>query len=245
MQTHFVSRFAVLVLAVCFATHGCGIPLRSGVKPVPIDEVDARGIALVRVQALRHGDRAGSVVELLGEPADRQPSCVPGEVVWRYPVRAWNDMVNSREIVPAVLLRVSFDGSETLIDWGFFDSFTGHRLAVREAVDDASRWFQSLSRSPAPIPPHVALNEALVRGQTKAFEVDRILGQWQPDFFCGGGGLVPVVRKTRTDSGSVWEWYVDRPSPLFVPPHYLVVSLTDTGAFLVWHLEQTYPGGRK
>jgi hypothetical protein len=55
---------------------------------------------------------------------------------------------------------------------------------------------------------------------------------------------VPVVSKRTTDSGSVWDWYADRPSPLFVPPHYLVASFDDRDALIAWHFEQTYPGGR-
>ena len=235
----------ILASVVCFAIQGCGIPLRSGVKPVPVKEVDAHGTSLTRLQKLRHGDQTASVVDILGNPADQRPSCVPGEVIWRYPIRAWNDMANTREIVPAVLLRVSFDGLGTLADWGFFDSFNGRPLAVRETAEDASIWFQSLSRAPPPIPPRVELDKILIRGQTTSLDVERILGQWQPDFFCGGGGLVPVLKKTKIDSGSILDWYVDRPSPLFIPPHYLVVSVNNTGALIVWHLEQPYPGGRK
>jgi len=212
---------------------------------VPVEEIDAHGISLDRVQKLKRGDRAESVVLVLGEPADRQPSCVPSEVIWRYPIRAWNDMANSREIVPAVLLRIAFDRSNTLIDWGFVDPLTGRSLPILEASDDASRWFQSLSHAPPPIPPRVTLDEILIRGRTTQLDIERILGQWQPDLHCGYGGPVPVARKTTTDFGSVWDWYADRPSPLFIPPRYLVVTLDATDALIAWHFEQTYPGSRK
>jgi hypothetical protein len=235
----------VLASVVCFGIQGCGVLLWSRVKPVPVEEVDAHGISLTRALKLGPGARPESVVLVLGEPADRRPSCVPGEVIWRYPIRAWNDMADRREIVPAVLLRISFDGWDTLTDWGFVDSLTGRPLPVLEAAVDASRWFRSLSHAPPPIPPRVDLDETLIRGQSTQLDVERILGQWQPDLHCGGGGPVPVVRKMRADSGSVWDWYADRPSPLFVPPGYLVASFDDTGALIVWHFEQTYPGGRK
>jgi hypothetical protein len=91
----------------------------------------------------------------------------------------------------------------------------------------------------------VKLDEVLIRGRTTQLDVERILGQWRPDLLCGNGGPVPVVRKRTTDSGSVWDWYADRPSPLFVPPRYLVASFDDRGALIVWHFERTYPGGRK
>jgi hypothetical protein len=241
-----IRKSVLLASVVCFAVQGCGALLWSDVKPVPVEEVDAHGISLDRVQKLGRGDRAESVILVLGEPADRQPSCVPGgEVIWRYPIRAWNDVANRREVVPAVLLRISFDASDTLTDWGFIDSPTGRSLPVLETSDEASRWFQSLSHAPPPIPPRVKLDEILIRGRTTRLDVERILGQWRPDLHCGYGGPVPVVRKMKADSGSVWDWYADRPSPLFVPPRYLVATFDGTGALIVWHFAQTYPGGRK
>jgi hypothetical protein len=238
-------KSVVFASLVCFGIQACGVPLWSNVKPVPVEAVDAHGISLDRAQKLRRGDRAESVVLVLGEPADRQPSCVPGEVVWRYPIRAWNDMASRREIVPAIFLRISFDASATLTDWGFVDSRTGRSLPVQESSDEASRWFQSLLQAPPPIPPRVRLDEVLIRGRATQVDIERILGQWQPDLHCSYGGLAPVVRKTTTGSGAVWDWYADRPSPLFVPPHYLVATFDVKGALIGWHFEQTYPGGRE
>jgi hypothetical protein len=128
-----VRRSGVLASVVCFAIQGCTIPFWSGVKPVPVAEVDAHGASLTRLQELKRGDSAAVVADILGDPADQRPSCVPGEVVWRYPIRAWNDMANTREIVPAVRLRVSFDELGMLTDWGFCDSVTGRRAARRDA----------------------------------------------------------------------------------------------------------------
>ncbi len=239
-----IRETVVLALLVCLGMLGCVAPWSMGVKPVPVEDIDAHGISLAQTQKLKSGDRAESVVLLLGEPADRRPSCVPGKAEWRYPIRAWNDMVSSREIVLAVLLRINFDASETLTDWGFVDPSTGRSLPVTETWDDASRWFASLAAAPPPIPPRIKLDETLIRGRTTQADVERVLGQWRPDLYCSNGGPAPVVRKTTIDSGSVWDWYVDRPSPLFVPPHYLVASFDDNGALRVVHFEQTYPGGR-
>jgi hypothetical protein len=239
-----IRKILVLAAIVFSGMQGCA-PLWSNVKPVPIEAVDAHGISLDRARNLGRGDRAETVIGVLGEPADKQLGCVPGESLWRYPIRAWNDMANRRQIVPAVLLRIRFDRSDVLADWGFVDSTTARSLPVLETSDEASRWFQSLSQAPPPIPPHVTLDEVLIRGRTTQRDVERILGQWQPDLRCGNGGPVPVVRKIKADSGSVWDWYADRPSPLFVPPRYLVATFDDAGTLIGWHFEQTYPGGRK
>jgi hypothetical protein len=241
-----VCRIVVLssVLAF-FVIQGCQNLMVSGVSVVPVYDVDKHGISLDRARSLQQGDREDTIAAVFGEPADKQRSCVLNGIVWRYPIRAWNDMANRREIVPAIRLRARFDASSTLVDWGFIDARAEHALPVRETEDDAYRWFQSLSQAPSPIPPLIDLNETLIRGQTTQQEVERILGQWHPDIYCGNGGPVPVLTKMISESGSVWDWYVDRPSPLFVPPHYLVVSYDKQGALIGWHFEGTYPGGRK
>jgi hypothetical protein len=240
------STFVVLALVASLATHGCGPQiLANNVPPVPVADLDAHGVNLARAQQLVRGDRAELVLRILGEPADRQTSCVPGEFVWRYPIRAWNDMANRRQVVPAALLRTTFDRNGSLRDWEFVDSLTGHDLSVHESSDAAESWFQSLSRSPAPVPPHIKLDERLVPGHTTEHEVESMFGQWHPDLLCSDGGPAPLLRKKYVASGTVLEWYVDRPSPLFVPPMYLVAAFDRAGTLIVWHLRQTYPGGRK
>jgi hypothetical protein len=217
----------------------------SSVPRVPARQVDAYGIDLDRARSLAPGVRAESVVAILGEPTDRQRSCVPGQIEWRYAIRAWNDAVQQRRVVPAAILRVTFDHADTLTDWAFVDPFTGRSLPILETQDEAARWYRALAHAPPPRPPRIVLRETLVRGQATQRDVQRELGQWQPDIYCSRGGPVPVVRKETTDSGSVWDWFADRPSPLFIPPWYLVASFDTTGRLIVWHIEQTYPGGRK
>lgn len=236
----------LLYMSVCTMLSACGMTgTTSGVKVVPIEDVDQHGISLDRAQSLHKGDREDTVVAVFGEPADKQRSCVLNGVVWRYPIRAWNDIANSRKIVSAIRLRVRFNASGTLIDWGFIDARAEHALLVREKIEDAYRWFQSLSQAPKPIPPLIDLDKTLIRGKTTQQEVEQLLGQWRPDIYCGNGGPVPVVTKIISESGSVLDWFVDRPSPLFVPPHYLVVSYDKQGILIGWHFEGTYPGGRK
>jgi len=237
------SSVFTLILA-CFLTQGCAIFLSSRIKPVPVAEADQHGISLDRVRSLNAGDRAGLVIAILGEPADRQRSCVLDGVAWRYPIRAWNGIANSREIVPAILLRQSFDESGTLTDWEFVDSQTERSMPVQETAKKAYSWFQSLSQAPSPIPPFIDLNKTLIRGQTTQQEVEQSLGQWRPDLNCGNGGPAPRVKKVIAESGSVWDWYVDRPSPLFIPPRYFIVAFDKHGFLFSYHFEATYPGGR-
>lgn len=237
---------AALVGAGCLLLQGCGIPFfRQGVAAVPVREVDSRAPSLARVRQLKGGDTEETVIAVLGEPADRKETCVPGLVAWRYPVRAWNDTHDGAEVAPAVLLRTRFDATGTLDDWGFVDPVDGRPLAVRETSADASRWFRKLALAPPPHPPRVELREVLITGKTTRDDVERILGAWQPDLHCGRGGPVPVVRKASADAGSVLDWFVDRPSPFFVPPRYLVASFDEKGLLISWYFQQTYPGGEE
>jgi hypothetical protein len=91
----------------------------------------------------------------------------------------------------------------------------------------------------------VALDETLVRGRTTQADVERTLGRWHPDLLRGNGGPVTLFEKHSAVSGDVVDWYVDRPSPLFVPPRYLVASFGRDGSLAGWHFESTYPGGRE
>src|SRR3990172_9381233 len=152
-------QFAVVASIVAsFVIEGCSLLISSRVQAVQVEEVDQHGISLDRARSLQRGNGAGLVVAVFGEPSDEQRSCVLDGIVWRYLIRAWSDMADRREIVPAVRLRVRFDRSGTLIDWGFVDSLAKHALAVRETADDAYRWFESLSAAPPPIPPRIDLN---------------------------------------------------------------------------------------
>jgi hypothetical protein len=221
----------------------CEVLRSRGLAPVPIAELDRHGRSLDLARTLRPGDAPERVLAILGEPSDRRAGLL-GETVWRYPVRAWSDIAEQRTIVPAARLRMRFDAEAKLDDWEFVDA-DGGRLPIRESPEEAERWFRSLALAPQPIPPRVVLEETLVRGRTTQAEVERSLGRWHPDLLRGCGGPVTLYEERAADSGAIWDWYVDRPSPLLVPPRYLVVTLARDGTLAAWHFEATYPGGSK
>jgi hypothetical protein len=233
-----------LAIAATLGFHGCAPLILDYVHPVPVAEIDASGVSLTQAQQLVRGDTAQVVMGVLGEPADQQTSCVPGQIVWRYPIRAWNDMANSRKIIRAPLLRTTFDQAGLLTDWRFVDSVTARSLSIQESPDEAERWFQTLASAPAPTPPHINLDMSFIPGHTTKNEAESLLDQWHPNLLCSAGGLAPVLRQTKDASGTVMEWYVDRPSPLLIPPMYLIATFDQTGTLIEWHFRQTYPGGR-
>lgn len=235
-------RSALSVATVCLSLQACGLLLWEHVHPVPVPEIDRLGVDLARARALPKLAPAESVVALLGKPADKRES-LPNRIEWRYPIRAWNDMANNPKIVPAVLLRIRFDARGIVKDWTFVDPRFGRPVAIHETLDEASRWFESLANAPSPTPPRIELAKVLIRDYSTQSEVERVLGQWKP--WCTGCLPLPVVRKTRAEAGDVWDWYVDRPSPLFIPPMYLIASFDHDDRLIVWYLRTTYPGGRE
>lgn len=77
-------RILFAVATVCCAVtmlSGCHSGILVGVPCAPHDQLDAHGIALENIQHLVRGDRTNTVMQILGQPADRQPSCVPNEIV--------------------------------------------------------------------------------------------------------------------------------------------------------------------
>ena len=241
-------RALVPVLACC-AVLACEVLACAGglfhrsVKPVSVPGIDRHGAALSAVQGLRKGATEKEVLGVLGEPADRRRSCVPGETAWRYPIRAWSDNANGARIVPAPLLRITFDSEGLLSAMLFVDPVTGEPLPIEESLDEATRWFDRLS--PDPVPRRIELERSLRVGVSRPADVERLLGEWRPDPGCGPGGEFPILREARSRGGEIREYYVDRPSPLFIPPRYLIASFDDRGLLMVWWLQQTYPGGRK
>jgi len=220
---------------------GCAIPFFSTGMLVAVPEIDRHAVSLLQVQKIAKGNTEDDLLHVLGEPADRRPSCIPGRIVWRYPIRAWNNRTDGG-VVPAALLRITFDDQGVVKDWGFVDPISMQPLPVQESPEVASRWFKRISQSP-PTPPRIVIERSITKGQSTMVDIERVFGQWQPKLGCGSGGAVPIVRKLRSDSEVVWEYYVDRPSPLFIPPHYLIADFDMNGVLQVWWFEGTYPGG--
>lgn len=104
-----------------------------------------------------------------------------------------------------------------MTDWYFRDPRSHTRLPVRESLADAQRFLSSICRQPVP---EIDLQAGLKRKQSTKRDVASL--------------LVPVLdkgwrrahaREEASTAGLAWEYYVDRPSPVFIPPFYVVVSI--------------------
>jgi hypothetical protein len=152
------------------------------------------------------------IVRLLGRPAAKlRAPFAEGEVLV-YPVRSgWAGYSH------APVLRIEFDSAGLVQDVGFFQPQTGKRLPVREKLKRARKRL-SCGRSIVDgthfgVRPELAVDK-IRPGQSTREDVVEILAAFEPP---PPMLAVPFPRKWIGESREIWEYYVDRPSPLFIP----------------------------
>jgi hypothetical protein len=168
------------------------------------------------------------VVRLLGPPAAKLPAPFAEGVELVYPVRSgWAGYSH------APVLRIEFDSAGLVQDVGFFQPQTGERLPVREKIERARKKL-SCGRSIVDgthfgVRPEVAL-EQIRPGQSGREDVVEVLAAFEPP--PPSMLTVPFPRKGTAESREIWEYYVDRPSPLIIPAKLeATVTIYSDGVF--------------
>jgi hypothetical protein len=154
------------------------------------------------------------VVGLLGPPAAilPPPSYFGEGKVLVYPLRSgWAGYSH------APVLRIEFDSAGLVRDMGFLQPQTGEHLPVREKLERARKRL-SCGRSIVDgthfgVRPEAALEE-IRPGESRREDVVEVLAAFQPP---PSRRTVPFPRKWMAGSHEIWEYYVERPSPLFFP----------------------------
>lgn len=231
-------------LLLALLAGGCSIPFGRAPRVVPVPAMDRRGVSPQRMNSLTPGvSTRNDFRRVLGSPAGTVPGQLPGDSLWIYPVRAWNASGRSG-VVPAARLRIRFDAAGVVRDWGFRAARTGESLPVQRPLARDTRWFRDLA--PPPVPPYIDLNRLLQVGESTRPAVDRALDDWQPRVWLGGefGANLPTRTGDPRSGPRSREYYVDRPSHLFIPPHYLIVAFHRSGILRAYWFQVTYPGGR-
>lgn len=170
-------------------------------QPVAVPELDSQIISIVGIA----GNTSTDVLHRLGEPSARR--VVGAEVEWEYAVRSSPGAWGRR----AGALRIEFSTSGVVSDWYFLDPRTGVRLPITETLAAARQYLARICGQPIA---EVGLEAGIRRGRTTTSEIVAL--------------LEPVARYTRrkettTTSGIAWDYDVDRPSPVFIPPFYVVL----------------------
>jgi hypothetical protein len=208
---------AALLLFACSSDSGA---------PFPWDSID-------------EGEQTeAEVVRLLGRPAAKLSAPFAEGEVLVYPVirSGWAGYSH------APVLRIDFDSAGMVQDVGFFQPQTGERLPVREKLERARKRL-SCGRSivdgtHSGVRPEVAVDK-IRAGQSTREDVVKILAAFEPP---PPMQAVPFPRKGIARSREIWEYYVDRPSPLFIPSELRAVVVLYTDGVSYKSFERGYSG---
>lgn len=205
-----------LALAALLSAQGCA---RSAAVSIP--ELDG---SVVPYSRLHFGKITEADVrhEFGDPPVDEQTK--DGGKIWIYPVRAFHGTPLSRlGLVLAAILRVEFDRAEIVSDWYFLDPRTHRRLGVTETLSDALGAVTAICGARGSASRQIVLEPVLQRGRTTMAEVKHLGLAAMPPASFASPRTVPGSR------GQAWDIYVDRPSPVFVPPFYYIIGFNAAG----------------
>jgi hypothetical protein len=175
-------------------------------QQVAVPELDSQVIDTVGMA----GRTSAEVLQRLGEPSVRRVNGTQPE--WDYAIRTFQSGDALRR---AGVLRIEFGHTGVVSDWYFLDPRSRARLPVRETLAAARRYLGRICKQPIR---EVNLEAGIRRGETTPSEIADL--------------LEPLARYTRrreisTGSGLAWDYDVDRPSPVFIPPFYITVTFGD------------------
>jgi hypothetical protein len=178
------------------------------------------------------GTSKAEVVRLLGAPASEEgaPNTIPsGSVLWSYPIRAFAPVAG---LVPAAILRIEIDAAGHVSDWYFLDAHGRNRLPIRETLSAARRFLASVCHQPVS---EVDLETAIRPGRTLKSDIIQLLtpvAEWSMT-------KEPYLHETTSTAGrTVLDYFVDRPSPVFIPPFYQKITIGPSG-----YVSLAYPEG--
>lgn len=133
---------------------------------------------------------------------------------WAYAVRCCDPAHAWR--VPAVHLRLFFDGQGVLRDWGFFHPRTGERMEVTESLEQARRQLPACSK-------FRLIADIFKVGETEQYETPLLLQQYSALGVESYVRTVPWVEKH--GDGAMLTFFVDRPSPFLWPPAFHIMMI--------------------
>ncbi len=230
-MTRPVRQVAILVMLLSLWSGACNRNgFLFGSSPPPrIPELDNYAISLAGIQRTSSPEEVRAI---LGDPPFVFQRTVDGRLwstEWWYPIRDLTAVPHragakaQRQLIPAVELRIGFNESGQVTEWGFFHPVTHARLAIRESLEQADAWFGKLCHPPKTIVLANVLRqgtpiEHVMQGM-RWFEGSTVSTNWERS----------QVRVSREGQEETLTYFADHPSPLYVPSFYVVVSFKATG----------------
>lgn len=240
----------MLLLALASAAIGCARTMMGGAHvlhsavsrpapPVPVPELDTVILDASRIEA---SSGPGDVRSILGDPPlTTELRAETGELAsttWWYPIRDLRvvplpDTARSQtRVIPAAVLRVSLDPSGCVEGWGFFHPISEGPMEIAESAEQAEAWMERYRGSAR----RIDLATVLRHGASRDDVLEAM--RWF-DRGVHGSDLERIqVRSLREGSRERLVFYAERPSPLYIPPDYLVVTFWEIGGQATsWHFQ--------
>jgi hypothetical protein len=235
-------KLAILALLLLVLTAGCIYDLTRfvfspGSRPPDVPELDHYVINLEGIQGTSSRE---TVRAILGEPPFTHETYRSGELqwtTWRYPIRNIAAIAlppgtkAQRQVIPAAELRIWLDASGRVEKWGFFHPVKNSLMEIRESIEQADSQLAKMCKPQK----RIELAAALRQG-TPREKVLEGMGWFE--------GIVSTERKAsevhilREGRQEILIYYADHPSPLYVPPSYVVVTFYAKGDLATsWYFE--------
>jgi len=235
-----LSIIAVLVLTL---SSGCTNELTrfvidSGYRPQYVPELDNY---IINLEGIEGTSSREEVRAILGEPPFVIETHGVRELQWTawwYPIRSIGAVPLpagakvQRQVISAAELRVRLDASGRVEAWGFYHPISSSPMRIRESMEQASfRLKKACNR-----PKWIELGETLKQGTPKEEVLNGM--RWFEGLLVSTEFEISQVRVSRDGQKEMLIYYTDHPSPLYIPPSYVVVTFYAKGNLGTrWHFE--------
>lgn len=237
-----VRQLSIIAVLLSTLSSGCTHELirfviDSGYRPPYIPELDNY---IINLEGIKSSSSPEEIKTILGEPPFVVETHGGGELQWTewwYPIRNIGPPLPAgakaqRQVIPAPELRVRLDASGRVEAWGFYHPISKSLIKISESIEQADARLAKACKPPA----RIELGEVLKEGTPKEVVLNRM--RWFEGLIVSTAFKKSQVRVSRDGQNEMLIYYTDHPSPLYVPPSYVVVTFYAKGNFGTrWHFE--------
>lgn len=239
----YVRQLSILAVLISTLSGGCTHELTrfvigSGYQPPYVPELDNY---IINLEGIERSSSPEDVRAILGEPPFVIETHGVGELQWTawwYPIRSIATVPlpagakAQRQVIPAAELRVQLDTSGRVEAWGFYHPIINSPIWIRENMDQAGSRLANACNQPK----WIEFAKVLKQGTLKEEVLNGM--RWFEGLLVSTEFERSQVRVSPDGQKETLIYYTDHPSPLYVPPSYVVVTFYSKGNLGTrWHFE--------
>jgi hypothetical protein len=221
-----MGQLSILAVLLLVLSSGCTYDLArflfvSGSRPPHVPELDDY---VINLEGIQRTSSREAVRAILGEPPFVNYGS--GELQWTswwYPIRNIGAVPlpdgakRQRRVIPAVGLRIWLDASGRVEKWGFFHPVNNSAMELRESLEQADSQLGERCK-----PRRIELSVILRQGTSKEKVLEGM--RWFEGMIVASEFKGSQVHISREGQQEILTYYADHPSPLYIPPNYVVVT---------------------